>query len=139
MSALKKAKKVPIEIGVLEAAGMKASVMAEVRNGLITEVRPLGCDNCGPARKLGKKGLRKALKRVIALGKPTMTLPIPISSLVHQRRKKTIIVWGPIMMIKGSDFCIVVNHTDGAYCMYCQSSSVPICGVQEDDTDVIHI
>src|SRR4030042_3203526 len=85
VAALKQAKKVPIEIGTIEAPGVKATLVAEVREGMITKIKPLGCPNCmkqKPEPKTGKdafkKVAREALKRVQTLGEPVMKLPIPI-------------------------------------------------------------
>jgi len=121
VAALKQAKKVPIEIGTIEAPGVKATLVAEVREGMITKIKPLGCPNCmkhKPETKTGKaafkKAAREALKRVQALGEPVMKLPIPIESA------RTIDI-GPIVIIYNDhfDICIVVDFPDGEMCFYC--------------------
>ena len=102
VAALKKAKKVPIQIGSIEAAGMKVTVEAEVDKGLITHIRPAGCENCGPPKSKGKtsgafkKVAREALERVRALGKPTVKLPIPISHLSREAVDR--IHFGPVLI-----------------------------------------
>ena len=121
VAALKQAKKVPIEIGTIEAPGVKATLVAEVREGMITKIKPLGCPNCmkhKPETKTGKaafkKAAREALKRVQTLGEPVMKLPIPIESA------RTIDI-GPIVVIYDDhfDICIVVDFPDGETCFYC--------------------
>ena len=121
VAALKQAKKVPIEIGTIEAPGVKATLVAEVRKGMITKIKPLGCPNCmkhKPETKTGKaafkKVAREALKRVQTLGEPVMKLPIPIESA-------RAIDIGPIVIIYNDhfDICIVVDFPDGEMCFYC--------------------
>ena len=121
VAALKQAKKVPIEIGTIEAPGVKATVVAEVREGMITKIKPLGCPNCmkhKPETKTGKAAFKKAaheaLKRVRTLGEPVVKLPIPIESA------RTIDI-GPIVIIYKDhfDICIVVDFPDGKMCLYC--------------------
>ena len=121
VAALKQAKKVPIEIGTIEAPAVKATLVAEVRKGLITKIKPLGCPNCmkgKPETKAGKAAFRKvarqALKRVQTLGEPVMKLPIPIESA------RTIDI-GPIVIIYNDhfDICLVVDFPDGKMCFYC--------------------
>lgn len=128
VAALKQAKKVPIEIGTIEAPGVKATLVAEVREGMITKIKPLGCPNCTkpkPETKAGKaafkKAVREALKRVRTLGEPVMKLPIPIESA------RTIDI-GPIVIIYNDHFniCIVVDFPDGKFCLYCLFGR-PIC------------
>ena len=121
VAALRQAKKVPIEIGTIEAPGVKATLVAEVREGMITKIKPLGCPNCmkhKPETKTGKaafkKAAREALKRVQTLGEPVMKLPIPIESA------RTIDI-GPIVIIYNDhfDICLVVDFPDGKMCFYC--------------------
>ena len=120
VAALKKARKVPIQIGTIEAAGMKATVVAEVHKGLITKIRPVDCENCGPLKSKGKasgafkKLAREAFKRVRDLGRPAVKLPIPISHLSRSFR------FGPVVVINlGGAICIIATYTDGAICMFC--------------------
>ena len=130
VAALKKARKVPIQIGTIEAAGRKVTVEAEVHKGLITKIRPVGCENCGPLKSKGKTGgalkkvAREALKRVRELGKPAMKLPIPISQL-----SLTPIVFGPVIIDwdKQGTMCITVVYTNGLLCIWCQDARVPHC------------
>src|SRR5262245_20136744 len=48
--ALRKVRKATIEIGTLEAPGMSCPVAAEIRRGLITSLRPVGCAGSKPTR-----------------------------------------------------------------------------------------
>jgi len=130
VAALKQAKKVAIEIGTIEAPGVKATLVAEVRKGMITKIKPLGCPNCmkhKPETKTSKaafkKAVREALKRVRTLGEPVMKLPIPIESA------RTIRI-GPIVIIYNGTFniCIVLDFPDkDMVCMICLFDR-PICG-----------
>ena len=131
VAALKKARKVPIQIGTIEAAGRKVIVEAEVRKGLITKIRPVGCENCGPLKSKGKangafkKMARESLKRVRDLGKPVVKLPIPISHLSRSH-----IVFGPVVVDWDNPrlgMCISVDYTDGVSCVWCQNSPFSFC------------
>ena len=129
VAAIKQAKKVSIEIGTVEAPGVSATLIAEVREGMITKIKPLGCPNCmkhKPETKTGAAALKKAaseaLKRVQTLGEPVMKLPIPIE------RVRNIDI-GPIVIISNGYFniCIVLDFPDdGVVCMICLFSR-PIC------------
>jgi hypothetical protein len=129
VAALKRAKKVPIEIGTIEAQGVKATLVAEVRQGMITKIKPLDSPNCikpKPETKAGKaafmKAAREALKRVQILGEPVTKLPIPIESV------RTIRI-GPVVIIYNDHFniCIVLDFPDDdMVCMICLFGR-PIC------------
>jgi hypothetical protein len=118
MTALKKASKVNIEIGSIEAAGAKIIVMAEVRKGLITKITPVGCDTCMKSGSLKKREVKKAaleaLKKARGLGKPTVKLPVPIA------RVRTIKI-GPIVIIVngGIDVCLIIYGPFGMWCLFC--------------------
>ena len=121
VAAIKQARKVPIEIGTIEAPGVKTTLVAEVREGMITKIKPRGCPNCmkrkpetKTAKAAFKKVAREALKRVQTLGEPVLKLPIPIESA------RTIDI-GPIVIIYNDhfDICLVVDFPDGKMCFYC--------------------
>ena len=116
---------------------MEATIVAEVRKGMITRLRPLGCKGCGKtARKTGssnsaskaalKKVLREALARVRDGGYPVVKLPVPIVSA-----REIGIPIGPIIIIIGGptgiDFCIVITDDDGFTCVYCLFTPMPLC------------
>ena len=118
--ALKRAKKVPIQIGWIEAVGMNITLEAEVRKGLITKIRPVGCKNCGPQKKSKRKHrsafnvvAREVLKRARVLGKRA-TLPIPVSAVSK-------LVVGRIIIITNDDWdiCITVYGPFGVVCIFC--------------------
>jgi len=134
-AALKRVSKARIEIGSIEAAGMKVTVAGEVRNGMITEIRPLDCANCGAhkvTRKHTKAEVRKvavqALKRRQGLGEPTVKLPISVARLAEEGPIEIDI--GPIVIILddgGFDICIMVDKPGGGWCLYCLIGA-SICG-----------
>jgi hypothetical protein len=134
-AVLKQANKARIEIGSIEAAGMKVTVAAEVRKGLITEIRPLDCTSCGnrkTKRKHSKAIVREvalqALKRAHALNEPTVRLPIPIARLATDFPIEIDI--GPIVIILddgGFDICIMVDSPGGGWCLYCLFGA-SVCG-----------
>jgi hypothetical protein len=123
VAALKKAKKAVIEIGWIEAAGVNATLAAEIRNGAITRIRPMFCKNCVKEKAVAKadtkelkKVSREALKRVREGGYPVVKLPIPITSA-----RSLDIPIGPIIIIIQwpPDICIIVSLPDGEICMFC--------------------
>lgn len=121
--ALKKAAKARIEIGRVEGGNREATVVAELRKGMITKLTPIGCKGCSEvkgraARKSGptvKKALRAALTRVRELGLSGVKLPIPIRSV-----SALDIQIGPIIIYGDPfDICIVVDSPDGWTCVEC--------------------
>jgi hypothetical protein len=143
VEALKKARQARIEIGSIEAAGVTVTVAAEVREGSITEILPLGCVSCGgqkAKKKHSKATIKKvaleALKRSQALGEPTVKLPIPIETLESDAPMDIQI--GPIIIIlddDGFDICILVEMAtdtmvdapDLGWCLYCLFGG-SVCG-----------
>jgi hypothetical protein len=129
VAALKKAEKVPIEIGTIESAGMNARLEAEVRKGLITKIRPVGCEKCGHLKSKGKRStalkkvLGEGIERLRALGESGVKLPIPISQL--SRETGTI---GPVTItIEDGVICIEVTYPDGKTCLYCSDAPIGLC------------
>ncbi len=135
-AALKKAAKANIEVGRVEGGGVEVTVVAELRHGTITKIRPLGCRGCTEksteARKSGqrtkvapKKLLREALSRIRELGLPVVKVPVPIAGADLE------IPIGPIIIIIGPpfgiDFCISYTDDDGFYCLACLFTPTPIC------------
>src|ERR1700734_2074907 len=85
LKALKKAKKALIEIGTVEAAGRRATVVAEIRKGFITKLRPVSCPNCDEkspkktaANASSKKLAGEIFQKLGELGTPVTKLPIPV-------------------------------------------------------------
>lgn len=66
--ALKRAKKATIECGTVEAAGLKQTVVAEIRNGKLVGLKPIACEGCGPkssqAKRLNRAEVKKAMQQV---------------------------------------------------------------------------
>ena len=46
LAALKRAKLARIEIGRIEGGGIEATLVAEIRKGVITKLKPVGCKGC---------------------------------------------------------------------------------------------
>jgi hypothetical protein len=143
VKALKKAKQARIEIGSIEAAGVTVTVAAEIKDGSIIEIRPVGCVCC-EGRKAEKKHSKatvkkvalKALKRSEALGEPTMKLPIPVERLGSGEVMDIEI--GPIIIIlddDGFDICILVDmaadttadEANSGWCLFCLFGG-SVCG-----------
>jgi hypothetical protein len=135
-AALKKTAKANIEVGRVEGGGVEVTVVAELRHGAITKIRPLGCKGCTEksteARKGGqrtkvasKKLLRETLSRIRQLGLPVVKVPVPIAGADLD------IPIGPVIIIiggpSGIDFCISYTDDDGFYCLACLFSSVTLC------------
>ncbi len=129
LAALKRASKARIEIGRVEAGGFEATLVAEVRRGMITALTPLACKGCGgdggaqgkrkrAAGGVAKKAIRLALEHVRDRGYPVVKLPIPITKDLEIPIGPVIIVFGP-----GWDVCIVIEWPDGEICIYCLFSS----------------
>jgi hypothetical protein len=126
IEALKKAAKAQIEIGRVEGGGAEATIVAEVRKGMITKLRPLACKGCvegmskaGTNRRTAnaatKKVLREALVRVRKLRQPVTKLPLPLRSVQSLN-----ISIGPIIVVigPGIDICIRIDYEDSS-CVYC--------------------
>ena len=126
---LKAAKKATIECGTLEAAGRSYPVAAEIRNGQVVALKPLGCDNCAPAKTLKvtaatmKKTLAEINAKLAERGVNGGFSPTPVA--ISPALGFTIPI-GPIVIIIGSDptrgidfdFCIEIN-SGGESCIYC--------------------
>jgi hypothetical protein len=126
IEALKKATKAQIEIGRVEGGGAEATIVAEIRKGKITKLRPLACKGCvegmskaGTNRRTAnaatKKVLREALVRVGKLGQPVTKLPLPLRSV-----QSLDIPIGPIIVVfgPGINICVVIDLGDWV-CIYC--------------------
>ena len=82
LAALRRAPRATVEIGTVEAPGVSCTLVAEIRKGMITRLRPLPCVGC-KRRRLGKSKLKgiltEATKRIEALGKPRPRLPMALA------------------------------------------------------------
>ena len=119
LAALKKAGKARIEIGRVKAAGLAATIAAEVERGKITKLVPLECRGCGEdgkgkGRKLSAKTKREIVTRIKESGLPPLKLPMGVSALDRS------IVIGPVIIETWPpDICIVIDQPDGSWCIYC--------------------
>lgn len=124
VAAVKKASKALIEIGRIKGGGVESTIVAEVRRGAITKLRPLNCDGCSKTlsrtaasrRTAGpkhKKLLRETLERVRDLGYPGTKLPISFGAT-----RAAQISIGPIIIGHGN-ICIVIIYPSGESCIYC--------------------
>ncbi len=125
--ALKRAKRVTIEVGNLEVAGMTQAISAEIRSGMVVALKPVECAGCGPqnAKKAGSASFKKMIQLVSTALKdrgisPTpLPMPIKISS-----RQGFQIPIGPIIIVIGDpgdggfDFCIQV-WIGNRFCWWC--------------------
>lgn len=115
VKALKSAKSATIECGTVEAAGVKHTVSAVIRDGKIVSLRPVACEGCAPTtrrRKPTAAELKQAMRQVqqklgdLGLGGPPRPVALKIS-----RRLGLQIPIGPIIIVIGEppfglDFCI---------------------------------
>jgi len=117
---LMKASKVLLEVGTLEAAGRSATLVAEIRKGMVTGLSLRGCANCPPGPKADKAKLKRIFPQVaektLQVPGRTVTLPIPIKRTGSLIR----IVIGPIVIVIQTDpqFCIMVEVGNG-FCIVC--------------------
>jgi len=125
LSALKKAKKARVEIGRVRAAGVEATVVAEIEKGMITKLMPLDCKGCDKAMlKRGSKGVnkkfaRETLTRLRDLGLSGTPLPAALPTKSAMEVGNGWIEIGPIVIYWPPDICISVDYTDGVSCLYC--------------------
>jgi len=118
--ALKAAKKVTIEVGTLEIAGMTQAIAADIRNGMVVALKPVACQGCdgkGATQKrkqIGKAAFKKTIQLVAAAlkdgGISTVPMPMPLKL---SRRFGFRIPIGPIIIVIGDpdggfDFCIEI-------------------------------
>jgi len=104
--ALKAAKKVTIECGTVEAAGIKQTVAAEIRYGVVVALKPIGCAGCEPKtkpRKLTASQVKQTIRQIesalIANGldqQPPKPIPLKISRSLGFE-----IPFGPIIIVIG--------------------------------------
>jgi hypothetical protein len=122
LAALKKARRAEIEIGSVTAGASTVSIVAEIKNGLITRLSPAHCEECGPRRSKRarpqhdrKKLLRDVFSKLHTLGVGGgPTLPIPVARVAGPAGI-TIDVVG----CSNGAVCITIETDDGYGCMYC--------------------
>jgi hypothetical protein len=121
MAALKRAKKALIDVGSVKAAGQTIALQAEVRNGMVTKLRPTHCKDCTPAKSQSAtstsaraQAAKAALKKVRDLGLRSVRLPVPVARL---RGGGTFGI--TITIIVDWEWCIVIEYDDGSVCYIC--------------------
>lgn len=127
VKALKSARSATIECGTVEAAGVKQTVSAVIRDGKIVGLRPVACEGCAPPKRRSKAStgeLKQAMRQVReklaerGLDRPPRPVALKIS-----RRLGLQIPIGPIIIVIGEppiglDFC--VEWWDGnKLCWWC--------------------
>jgi hypothetical protein len=124
VKALKKARKVTVEIGSVEGGGVSVTLAAEIRNGIITKLKPVSCPGCekpAPKKKRSTEESKafhlKLVKRLREIGIPPPIVPKPLRSI----EDLSDIDIGPITIFPDGrfDICITIIETDGTECMYC--------------------
>jgi hypothetical protein len=103
-----------LEVGILEAAGQSATVVAEIRQGAVIGLSLRGCVGCGGS---GKKRIdRKTLlaieekTRGVRGGKFQLPVPIPTGTAASGDIFIPIWPWPPIVIIlEPSTFCVAIR------------------------------
>lgn len=115
--ALGRAKEATIECGTVEVAGLKQTVAAEIRSGMVVALRPIACEGCNPKPKKLKKYGRAELKRMMVHVRKALAergidaRPRPMPLKISPRLGFQIPI-GPIIIIIGDpspggfDICI---------------------------------
>lgn len=102
VDALSAAVKATIEIGTVDTPYGTWRIVAEIKKGMITALKPLGCEGCAPKRKTSqakyKKALTEAAYRVAPLDKHRITLPMPLKKASIKNIGLGIVI-GPIIIL----------------------------------------
>ena len=121
--ALKAKKKVTIECGTIEAGGRKQTVAAEIRDGMIVALRPVGCTGCGPdkpkkpRRTLSKQVLRQIGHELTTRGLVAPFKPKPLK--ISRQSGISIPIGDDItVLIFYTDICLMI-WTGSRLCFYC--------------------
>ncbi len=119
---LKRLRKASLEVGILEAAGHSATVVAEIRKGTVIGLSLRECTGCGTGKKrrIGKKTLLAIHEKMRNLrGRGTFKLP-GVPSIAKARGVEIgrifipIWFWPPIVIVfePGDgplDFCVAIT------------------------------
>lgn len=128
LAALKSARKATVECGTIEVAGLRQTVAAEIRKGMVVALRPVHCEGCAPRgkRRTNATKLKKAMKAVraelAARGIDPEPKPIPLKT---SSRLGFQIPIGPIIIIIGDPapggvFDLCIEWSDGRQtCWWC--------------------
>jgi len=118
LKALRRAPKATVEIGTVEAPGVSCTLVAEVRKGMVTRVKPLPCVGCKrrrlPTSKL-KGLLTEATRRIEALGKPQPRLPMAFKKVGDSWGG----TFGPIVIIIDEGIPCIWIYIGDTVCVIC--------------------
>jgi hypothetical protein len=115
---LSRARKLSLEVGILDAAGQSATVVAEIRKGRVNGLSLRECTGCGTGKKprIDKKVLLAIQDKMRNLrGKGTFKLPgVPTIAKAHGNQGGDIFIpiwfWPPIVMIfEPGTFCVAIQ------------------------------
>lgn len=125
---IRKARQLSLEVGTIEAAGKSATLVAEIKKGMITQLTVQGCAGCDQKRK---GGLSKDQRKVLAAIKEkastirggVLTLPIPFPRKFAAGVTIDIPIWPfpPIIVItiEGPDTWCFAIRIGGLFCFFC--------------------
>jgi hypothetical protein len=122
-SKLAKLRKQSLEVGILEAAGQSATVVAEIRQGAVIGLSLRGCVGCGrPAKN------RIDRKTLLAIEEKTRGVrggkfQLPVRARTATARSGDIFIpiwpWPPIVIIlEPSTFCAAIR-VGATFCLWC--------------------
>jgi hypothetical protein len=117
-AALRRAPKASVEIGTLHAPGVSVTLVALVRKGMVTAVKPLPCVGCTrrrPSMPKLKGLLTEAGQRIEALGKPKARLPIPFAKLGDTWGG----TFGPIVIVIDEGIPCIWIYVGDTMCVIC--------------------
>jgi hypothetical protein len=116
-AALRRVTRATIEIGTVEAPGVSCTLAAEIRNGMITRLRPLPCAGC-TRRRASQAKLRRLLveatRRIEALGLPQLRLPMPLKAAGTWGGKI-----GPIVIVIDEGIPCIWIYIGDTVCVFC--------------------
>jgi hypothetical protein len=127
VKALRAARQATIECGTVEAAGVKQTVSAVIRDGKVVALRPVACEGCAPMksrRKYTATEMKQAMRDVkAAMAARGLDVPLKPMHIKVSRRLGFQIPIGPIIIVIGEppiglDFCIEIWDGD-KYCWWC--------------------
>lgn len=120
LAALKKARRAEIELGSVTVGALTAVIVAEIKQGLITRLRPAHCQKCGRRRSIRARAQRdrtKLLRNIFskrAPGTAPTALPIPVERLAGSRSNLTI----TIVITPDGILCLLIE-IGGYGCLIC--------------------
>lgn len=118
LQALRKVAKTTIEIGAIEAPGLSATLVAEIKKGMITRLRPMGCVGCKP-RKASKARLKRVLAAVTDRLEPLLDSPPMLPMRLTLNRTDGIVI-GPIVIVVDEGIPCVWIWIGQLVCIICE-------------------